>query len=80
MMIRIASLIFLTFISTVKAAEQPDASFLQKAIGVLQTQRNEAMDKATLAETKLSLAIDDIAKDKAEIKRLKDKYEPEKKD
>lgn len=54
-------------------AEQPDAAFLQKAIGAVQTQRNLALDAAAAAEAKVSIISDDLAKAQARIKELEAK-------
>lgn len=61
------------------AAQQPpvaaDTAFMQKAIGALQAQRNEALDRLTGAEARLAIVADDLAKANAEVARLKSKYE-----
>lgn len=52
-------------------AQQSDIVTLQKAILVLQVQRNQAMDGAANAETQLALAREEIIKLKAELEALK---------
>ena len=51
------------------AQQQPDPAMLQKAIAVLQQQRNEAMDKAAAAEVKASQLADELQKLKAETEK-----------
>ena len=63
-------LIFAVLISTAYAQ---DTSTLQRAISVLQIQRNTAMDVAANAETQLALAREEISKLKAELEELKKK-------
>lgn len=54
-------------------AQQPDPAFMQKTIGALQAQRNEAMDWRAALEAKLALATDENAKLLARIKELEAK-------
>jgi hypothetical protein len=57
-------------------AQQPDAGALQKAIAVIQAQRNQAMDAAANCEVNASRATEALTKAEARIKELEDKYEP----
>lgn len=57
-------------------AQQPDAAFLQRAIGAIQLQRNQALDAVAVAEAKLSQMSEDLEKARARIKELESKYEP----
>lgn len=59
-------------------AQQADTAFLQRAISVLQAQRNTALDQAALAEAKLAGLADDLAKANARIKSLEDAAAPKK--
>lgn len=74
--------IIVLFTSTATNAQQalPDASFMQRAITVLQTQRNSALDGQAAAEAKAAGLAEDLAKAKTKIKELEDKINPPKKD
>ncbi len=61
------------------AAQQPDVPMLQRMLMVLEQQRNEAMNRTAMAETRSATLQSELQQVQAEIKRLKDKYEPEKK-
>ena len=52
---------------------QPDVAALQKAVGVLQGQRNNAMDALANVETRAALMVDEIAKLKAKVDDLEKK-------
>jgi hypothetical protein len=62
------------------AQQQPDASFLQRAINTLQTQRNTALDAQAVAEARASGFTEELAKANAKIKELEDKVNPPKED
>jgi predicted nucleic acid-binding Zn-ribbon protein len=53
------------------AQKPPDMATLQRAIGVLQQQRNQAMDALANAEVQRSALADQVEKLKAEIEELK---------
>jgi hypothetical protein len=57
----------------------PEPAFLQVSIGALQTQRNQAMDAAAIAEARLAVASDDLARAKTRIKELEPKPDEPKK-
>ncbi len=60
-------------------AQQPlDPAFLQRALGALQAQRNQAMDAAAVSEAKAAGLADDLAKAQARIKELETKKEDNK--
>lgn len=67
-----------SLLATSAFAEQPDPTFLQKAIASIQTQRNLAMDAAAVAEAKGAQLAEDLAKAQERIKELEPK--PEKKE
>lgn len=50
-----------------------DPNFLQKALGVLENQRNQALTNQAIAETKLLMMVDDISKSTTKIKELETK-------
>jgi predicted nucleic acid-binding Zn-ribbon protein len=52
------------------AQQQPDVSALQKAIAVLQSQRNQAMDALASAEVQRATLAEEIEKLKARIAEL----------
>jgi hypothetical protein len=54
----------------------PDPAFMQKAIAVLQTQRNSALDQAAALEAKVSILTEEKTAAEAKVKALTDKYEP----
>lgn len=54
-------------------AEQPDLQVLQRAVSILQAQRNQAQDSAAAAEVKAAGLADDLAKAQARIKELESK-------
>lgn len=59
------ALILALIVSPAAAQQQSDPAFLQKAIAILQQQRNNAMDKAAVAEAKLAQANEELEKLKA---------------
>lgn len=54
-------------------AQQADSAFLQRAVSVLQAQRNAALDQAAVAEARASGLQDDLTKAQARIKELEPK-------
>lgn len=72
----VIALLFST--TTISLAQQADPAFLQKALGAMQSQRNQAMDALAVSEAKAQMAADQITKEQARIKELEDKYEPKK--
>ena len=70
----------LAFIPTLAFAQpqQPDTATLQKALAILQAQRNAALDAAASAELKAAQLAEENAKLKAESDDLKKKAAPEK--
>jgi len=61
-------------------AQQPDVSFLQHAVGALQSQRNAALDAQAVAEAKIAGLTDELAKANRQVKELNDKLNPPKPD
>jgi hypothetical protein len=62
------------FVATPALAQQaPDAAFLQRAITVLQGQRNQAMDAQAVAAAQVATLTDHLAKAKARIMELEPK-------
>lgn len=51
--------------------QPPDPAFMQKAIGAMQQQRNQAYDQAAIAEARAAQLADEVAKLKAELDELK---------
>ena len=58
--------------------QSPDPAFLQRALGAMQAQRNQAMDAAAVNEAKAAGLADDLAKAQARIKELESKQEQKK--
>lgn len=76
-MIRSVVLAF-AVLATTAAIAQPappavDPALLQRALNVLQAQRNQAMDSAAIAEARAAGLTDDLAKANARIKELEPK-------
>ena len=73
-MLRSVSFIILVAVLAASASagaqQQVDS---QRVLVALQQQRNEALDRAALAEARLAQANDDVQKLKAEIEKLKQK-------
>lgn len=69
-LILIASLLVST---SAVAQQQPDPSFMQKAINQLSAQRNQALDALAGAETRLQIANEELTKAQARIKELEEK-------
>lgn len=57
------------------AQQQPDPAVMQRAMNVLQAQRNQAFDQAATAEVRAAGLADDLAKAQARIKELEPKAE-----
>lgn len=55
------------------AQQQPDPALLQKVIGSMQAQRNQAQDTAAVAEARAAMLSDELAKAQARIKELEPK-------
>lgn len=67
-------LVILLLFSTAPAfAQSNDPKFMQQAITVLQTQRNAAMDAATIAQANLATVRDELTTAQNKIKELEDK-------
>lgn len=73
-------LIAFLLIATPALAQQqpPDPKFMERAIQVLQTQRNQALDGQAAETARAAGLTEDLAKAQAEVKRLTEKYEPPK--
>lgn len=66
-----AAIILTIFPLTAIAQQQPpDPILLQRALASIQSQRNQAFDALALAEAKLAIASDDLAKAQTRIKEL----------
>lgn len=63
----------LLLISPAFAQQQPDPAFLQRVIPPLQQQRNEAYDKAALAEARAALLAEEVKRLQAELDKAKPK-------
>lgn len=73
MKIRLIAAALVLFASPALAEQKPDPEFLQKALTVMQAQRNNAMDADAVAEAKLATTTDELAKAQARIKELEAK-------
>lgn len=51
-------------------AQQPDAATMQKAVSIIQAQRNQALDAQVGAEIRASTLADENAKLKARVQEL----------
>lgn len=58
-------------IAPASAQQQPDPIILQHVIPSLQAQRNEAQDKAALAEARAAQLAEEVQKLKAELEKMK---------
>lgn len=58
------------------AQQQPDPAVIQRIIPSLQQQRNEAMDKAALAEARAAQLAEEVQKLKAELVKTKESTPP----
>lgn len=66
----LAAAIILATTAPAFAQTAPDAAFLQRAVNVLQAQRNAALDAQAIAEANLAGVKEDLAKAQARIKEL----------
>jgi hypothetical protein len=66
----------LTLTASGAVAQQADPQFLQRAVPVLQAQRNQALDAAAAQQARADGLADDLAKAQARIKELEQKQEP----
>ena len=62
--------------TTPALAQQIDSAFLQRALGVLQTQRNNALDAQASAEARAAGLVEELAKANAKIKELTEQTKP----
>jgi len=69
------SLVFVALVASLAAAASAGAQQVdtQKIVAVLQQQRNDALDRAAMAEARLAQANEDVQKLKAELEKLKQK-------
>lgn len=71
------ALLALTLLSPLPAVAQvptpPDPAFLQRALGSIQSQRNQALDAAAACEARVVGLTEDLAKAQARIKELEAK-------
>lgn len=72
-MLRYLIVIVAVAIASSSVAQTPDAAFLQRALGVLVSQRNQAMDEAAAQRARADGLADDLAKANAKINELRDK-------
>jgi Skp family chaperone for outer membrane proteins len=56
--------------------QAPDPAVLQRAVAVIQAQRNQALDVAASADVRAAGLADELAKAQAKLKELKQKAEP----
>jgi hypothetical protein len=68
-------LIVVLLLPSATLAQQADPAFLQRAVSVLQTQRNEALNAAAAQQARADGLADDLAKAQARIKELEQKQE-----
>jgi len=74
------ALLFVLFTAPVFAQQQPpDSAFMQRALGALQAQRNQAMDVAASSEARAAGLADELSKAKDHIKELEAKTDEKKK-
>lgn len=66
----VGALLFSTAALAQPAQQSPDPAFLQKAIAVLQAQRNNALDGQAAAEAKAAQLSDELAKVQARVSDL----------
>lgn len=75
----ICAAVVLVLVSTAAKAEQQDKSeLLQRALSVIQSQRNQAMDVAAQAEVRAASLAEELVKAQARIKELEQKPESKK--
>jgi cell division protein FtsB len=71
-MIRLTLLALALLTASAHAQQQPpDPAFMQRALSAMQTQRNQAMDQAAIAQAQAAQAQEEVAKLRAEIEQLK---------
>jgi hypothetical protein len=68
-------LLSLALLSTPAFAQQSDPAFLNRAIAVLQAQRNQALDSVAAERARADGLSDDLAKAQARIRELEPKPE-----
>jgi hypothetical protein len=59
--------------TTPTLAQQPDPAVMQRALNVLQAQRNQALDAAASAEVRAAGLAEELAKTQAQLKELEAK-------
>lgn len=74
-------LAILALLATPALAQQqpPDPAFLQRFLGAMQAQRNQALDVAAVGEAKAQGLAEDLAKAQARIKELEQNKPSDKK-
>lgn len=72
----LASLALAFAISTALAQQPPDIATLQKAIAVIQQQRNQAFDAQAGAEVRAATLAEENARLKAQVQELEAKAKP----
>lgn len=72
-----AILLSLALISTPALAQQTDPAFLNRAIAVLQAQRNAAMDSVAAEKARADGLAEDLTKAQARIRELEKPAAPE---
>jgi len=77
MMKRLAlALLLLATPAVAQQQQQPDPAFLQRALASMQSQRNQALDSAAIADAKAAGLAEDLAKAQARVKDLEHKADP----
>lgn len=69
---KLALIILLLASPAVAQQAQPDVTILQRIIPSLQAQRNEALDKAVLAEARAAQLAEEVQKLRAELEKSKE--------
>lgn len=64
--------IALLIISSASAQQQPDPAMMRRVIPLLQQQRNEANDRAALAEAKAAQLAEEVEQLKAQLAKTKE--------
>jgi hypothetical protein len=75
---RIFALAIVLLATPAAAQQQPDSATLQRIIGVLSVQRNDAMNSAANAQVQAAALAEENAKLKAQVEELTKKAEPQK--
>lgn len=70
--------VLLLLVASPALGQQPDPAFLQRALSVMQQQRNAAMDAAAGQQARADGLADELAKAQARIKELEPKKEGDK--